>query len=131
MSVVLVGHCGPDSWMLKSVVGRALPGANIAFASDHAATIQAAASANLLLINRVLDGEFEDLSGIALIDTLRDLPTRRAALMLVSNLPDAQTQAEAAGAAPGFGKSNAGSPLAADRIRHAAKLGDRLLKPEL
>lgn len=121
ISAVLVGHCGPDSWMLKSVVGRALPGASVSFVSDHAATVHAAATADLLLVNRVLDGSFDDDSGIALIAALRDHPGRRAALMLISNLPDAQAQAEAAGAAPGFGKSNAGSPVAADRLRQAAQ----------
>lgn len=118
-TVVLVGHCGPDSWMLKSAVGRALPGASVTFSNTDASTKAAAESADLLLVNRVLDGEFEDDSGIALIAALRDAKGRKAEMMLVSNFADAQSQAEAAGAVPGFGKSNAGTIQTADRLRAA------------
>lgn len=120
--IALVGHCGPDSWMLKGVVARAFLGAEIALVNDAASTRAQAERADLLLVNRQLDGDFGTGSGLDLIRDLVSFPKRRASLMLVSNYADAQTQAEALGAAPGFGKAKAGSPEAAQRMRAAVQL---------
>lgn len=117
--VALVGHCGPDAWMLKNTVARALPGADIAMVNDLDTARRHALNANLLLINRVLDGDFDSDAGLELIHALIPLPARRATMMLVSNFPDAQQQAVALGAAPGFGKSTAGRPETADLLRAA------------
>jgi hypothetical protein len=119
--IALVGHCGPDSWMLKGVVARAFPGAEVAMVNDAAATHAHAERADLLLVNRKLDGDFGTDSGLDLIRELLPLAKRRAAIMLVSNHVDAQAQAEALGAAPGFGKSKAGAPEAAQRMRAAVE----------
>lgn len=119
--IVLVGHCGPDSWMLKSVAERAVPGSTVQSAHTRSAAEQSALEADLLLVNRVLDGEFDDSSGIDLIRALRDLPGRRASLMLVSNYDDAQAAANLVGAMPGFGKSTAGKPETAERLRAAVR----------
>ncbi|MCX5690538.1 MAG: hypothetical protein NTV94_12280 [Planctomycetota bacterium] len=117
--VALVGHCGPDSWMLKGAASRAFPGAAIAMINDGRGVMEQAASADLLLINRVLDGDFEDESGVELISRLAAMKGRNASLMLISNFSDAQHQATAAGALPGFGKANAGSPAAAKLMQSA------------
>ncbi|MEK6702468.1 MAG: hypothetical protein AABZ53_09405 [Planctomycetota bacterium] len=117
--IALVGHCGPDSWMLKGVVARAFPGAEVAMVNDTASAQAHAEKADLLLVNRTLDGDFFAGSGLDLIRVLLSVAKRHAALMLVSNHADAQAQAEGLGAAPGFGKSKAGSPEAAQRMRAA------------
>jgi CheY-like chemotaxis protein len=58
----------------------------------------------LVLVNRVLDADGG--SGQELIRTLKaDEQFRAVPVMLVSNYADAQAEAEAAGAVPGFGKS--------------------------
>lgn len=115
--IVLVGHCGPDSFMLRNVAQRAVPGARVESADDRESLQAAAADADLLLVNRVLDTDVGYASGI---DLIRDLsPNARAAMMLISNYPDAQTQAEAAGAVPGFGKRDAYAEETAERIRRA------------
>jgi hypothetical protein len=119
MRVALIGHCGPDSWMLKGAASRALPGAVIAMINDGRGVMEQAMSADLLLINRVLDGDFEDESGIELIGRLAAMKERTASLMLISNFADSQQQATAAGAMPGFGKSNAGSSAAAKLMQSA------------
>lgn len=119
--IALVGHCGPDAWMLKGVVERAFPVADVAMLNDAASARVHAEKADLLLINRKLDGEFDTGSGLDLIRALLPLVKRRAALMLVSDLDDAQTEAKALGAAPGFGKAKAGSPEAAQRMRTAVE----------
>ncbi len=103
-TVVLVGHCGPDMFMLKTAVGRALPEATIVFVNDIVALSEYLTSDSLLLVNRELDGRFDRQSGIDLISQIakQDHPP---VAMLISNLEDAQSQAVVAGAKPGFGKS--------------------------
>lgn len=119
--VALIGHCGPDSWMLKGAAARALPGATIAMINDTQGAMEQARSSDLLLINRVLDGDFDNDSGIDLIGLLAGAQGRTASLMLISNFPEAQQQAIAAGAVPGFGKANAGSAAAAKLMQAAAQ----------
>lgn len=115
MKVLLVGHCGPDAFALRAAVGSMLPGAEVEQVNSRQG-LQEADGAHLLLINRVLDGAFDSESGI---DLIRELATRdgegKPGLVLVSNLQDAQSEAEAAGASPGFGKRE----LYSDRMRES------------
>lgn len=103
-TVVLVGHCGPDMFMLKTAVGRALPEATIVAVNDVDALGEYRTPEALLLVNRELDGRFHSQSGIDLISEIAQ-QTHVAATMLISDLEDAQSEAVAAGAKPGFGKS--------------------------
>jgi hypothetical protein len=116
--VVLVGHCGPDMFMLKSAVGRAVPDAAIEAVNDDASLREVADPGAVLLVNRVLDGAFEAADGIELIRavTAQDDPP---VAVLVSNLEDAQEEAVAAGARPGFGKSELYDARVADLLREA------------
>lgn len=115
--IYLVGHCGPDSFALRSAVGTMLPGATVEFVVSEEQLPKAMREGDVLLINRVLDGDFSSESGLELIRRLRG--TGRAVLMLVSNFAEAQSEAEAAGAMPGFGKSLMLSDLARARLREA------------
>jgi two-component system chemotaxis response regulator CheY len=120
--IALVGHCGPDSYALRSAMGSAVPGSEVVFASDEEALAAELARADLLLVNRTLDGEFRAGSGLELIRLLRTTyPQARVRIMLVSNYPDAQAEAEAAGALPGFGKRE--MYAAGTRARVRAALG--------
>ena len=103
-SVVLVGHCGPDMFMLKTAVGRALPEATIVSVNDIDTLGEYRAPEVLLLVNRELDGSFRSESGVELIREIAQ-QTDGPITMLISNFEDAQAQAVAAGAKPGFGKS--------------------------
>jgi len=114
--IVLVGHCGPDSYALKSAVGMAAAGSDVIFANDDAALAREAPGAALLLVNRVLDGDFADEGGIKLIGKLAGLGAK---VMLVSNYPDAQAEAERAGALPGFGKTTMYAAETKERIARA------------
>jgi two-component system chemotaxis response regulator CheY len=70
----------------------------------------------LVLVNRVYDGDGS--SGMDLIRRMKGDPTLQAVpVMLVSNYEDAQEEAVAAGAAPGFGKSALYGPLVVERVR--------------
>ena len=117
---VLVGHCWADRFGLKAAVKRAVPGARIEKANDMNALRANLDAGAVLLVNRVLDGRFETGSGVELIQLLAgtgDLP----AAILISNHDDAQADAEAAGALPGFGKSQLGDEAAINLLRRAAE----------
>lgn len=105
--VLLVGHCGPDSYMLRRAVKTMLETEQVEMVNEQRELDEKLPEAQLALVNRVLDGRFGTQSGIELI---RGLSGRGGArLMLVSNYADAQAEAVAAGAAPGFGKAEVNS----------------------
>ena len=117
--VVLIGHCGPDSGYLRLAVTSADRTAQV-LAADDEQSLQRLIDdgANLLLFNRVLDCGFSEEDGAAVI---RRLKARHPNLkmMLVSNYADAQQAAIAAGALPGFGKRELGTPGVAQLLRDA------------
>ncbi len=116
----LVGHCGPDSFMLRSCVERAIEGAEIVTLKSDKDVASSARDMDLLLVNRVLDGDFDNASGIDLIRHLRShLGDAAPAMMLVSNYPEAQEEARHAGALPGFGKSELYDGDTLEKIRQA------------
>lgn len=118
--VVLVGHCVPDAALLRRAVQRAAPGARVERVNDGRQLAAAAAEADLLLVNRALDGEFSHATGVELIAQLAaDRRGARPALMLISNYDDAQRAAEHAGALPGFGKAEVGAEETFARLARA------------
>jgi hypothetical protein len=119
--IVLVGHCGPDSYALRSALSRMIPAAAAVCAGDDRALERELPTADLLLVNRLLDGDYREESGIALIRRLAAAGTRPA-LMLISNVPEAQAQAVEAGALLGFGKRDLYSEETAAKLR--AAVGD-------
>ncbi len=119
--IVLVGHCGPDAFALRNAMQSIAPGAIVEAVSDEEAAYRAAMASDLLVINRLLDGDFSNPSGIELI---RDIALRgiAARLMLVSNYREAQADAETAGAVPGFGKRDMYAESTRQRVREAIGL---------
>lgn len=119
--VVLIGHCGPDSSYLRMAVGAADRTAQVVSADNEAELKKALAQgADLLLVNRQIDYGFSESEGVELIRRLaRQHPDLK--MMLVSNYPDAQAAAEEAGARPGFGKRDIGSPRVTDLLRDALR----------
>jgi len=117
--VALVGHCGPDSSYLRMAVSSADRSVQVLMADD-ATELNAVleTGVDLLLFNREMPYGFDDHEGVGLIRKLRAAhPTIK--MMLVSNYPDAQAAAEAAGAVPGFGKREIGTKRVAEVIREA------------
>lgn len=119
--IVLVGHCGPDAFAIRNAMQSFAPGAIVESVSEEEGAHRAALSSDLLIVNRLLDGEFASPSGVELI---RDIALRGVAarLMLVSNYRDAQADAETAGAVPGFGKRDLFSESTRTRVREALGL---------
>jgi hypothetical protein len=116
-TILLVGHCGPDAFMLRSAVRSIAPDAAIHMVDDDGELTRRLQGADLVLVNRVLDGDFPARDGVGLIAALA--PTSPARFMLVSNYPEAQARAEAAGAVPGFGKADTRTEETRRRIESA------------
>jgi hypothetical protein len=116
--IALVGHCGPDSAMLKHAVQRAAPEATVELITEDQQLQRVVKPDALLLVNRVLDGEFSVERGVELIRELAGRPDGPR-FMLVSNFDEAQQEAVEAGAYPGFGKQQAGQPAMQQRIEAA------------
>jgi DNA-binding NarL/FixJ family response regulator len=117
--IALIGHCGPDSSFLRMAVSRAAKGAQVVLADDSSELDRLVVEGvDLLLFNRVLDYGFDDTEGIAIIRKLR-VSHPNLKMMLVSNYPESQAEAVAAGALPGFGKREMSSSRVTDLVRAA------------
>lgn len=117
--VLLVGHCRPDASYLRMAVKKALGQPEIISADEPAEFDRALEQdVDLILFNRELGYGFDPDTGV---EAIRALKPRFPALpmMLISNYPEVQTAAVAAGALPGFGKRDIGSPRALEMLRAA------------
>ena len=124
--IVLVGHCGADSAYLRIAVGSAAKDATIVAADDSSDLNRALQDgADLVLVNRQLDYGFPTEEGVELIRSLREKHPNLS-YMLVSNYPEAQEAAVAAGALPGFGKREIGSPRVKELLRAALLRDDKV-----
>jgi hypothetical protein len=118
-SVLLVGHCGPDSSYLKSAIKQAGRDVQVRMADDpKTLSAELEKGTDLVLFNRELGYDFDGQAGVDWIGRLKkERPQLKT--MLVSNYPEAQTAAESAGALPGFGKREIGSPRVTELLRGA------------
>lgn len=119
-TILLVGHCGVDGPRLQSEVRSIIDAADVRRINSESDLEQAVKEgADLLLVNREPLG-FEPEQGVDLIRKLHvEHPEQR--MMLVSDFDDAQEEAVSAGAVPGFGKRDIGSPKLADTVKQALR----------
>jgi two-component system, chemotaxis family, chemotaxis protein CheY len=117
--IALVGHCGPDSSYLRMTVQKAGKDVQIVSADDDRELSRVLADGvDLILFNRELGYGFTHPMGVDAIRHLRAM-SPGLKMMLVSNYADAQAAAVAAGALPGFGKREIGSPRVVEVLRAA------------
>lgn len=115
--IVLVGHCGIDGPRLEEELSRALPETSIERVNSEEELRRVVGDgAELLLVNREPVGF--DTEGLEIIRQVKKLRPE-CKVMLVSDRDDAQAQAAAAGALPGFGKSEMGSPRLTKHVEQA------------
>lgn len=117
LRILSVGQCGFDHRTIARVFKNRL-GVKVIGSSTFTEASKALCSKTfqLVLINRVLN--FDGTSGIEWIRRMKADPTQsETPVMLVSNYPDAQSQAEELGALPGFGKSSLHSATVLARLR--------------
>ena len=97
-----VGQCGFDHRSIKSAL-ESMGAEVIRARADEALALLGSDRYALVLVNRLLDPD--NASGIDLIRSIKARPEFAAIpVMLVSDLPEAQSTACEAGAVPGFGK---------------------------
>ena len=127
--IALVGHCGPDSSFLRIAVSKAERDATVLSVDDDSDLKRVLDDGvDLLLLNRQLDYGFDEREGVALIRKIRaNYPAVKT--MLVSNYPDAQAAAVKAGALPGFGKREIGTPRVSELLRSALRQEQPQPKP--
>lgn len=113
----LVGHCRPDTFAITGALKDALGDVELVSIDTDDELV---GDFDLLLVNRVLFGDFADESGIRLIET--ESPGRRC--MLVSNFAEAHEDAVRAGGLAGFGKSELRSEKMKSALRGALGLED-------
>jgi hypothetical protein len=123
--VILVGHCGPDRALLRNAVLRHLSGSasspQVVAAGSDGELAAALRPGAVLLVNRVLDGDFASESGVDIIRQVANGPVAVESI-LISNHADAQAAAVEAGARPGagFGKAALFAQSTGEILRSAA-----------
>lgn len=108
--VLNVGQCLADHQAITRAIQRHFDAEIVsADTADEALARLRQEAFALVLVNRVLDADGS--SGLELIKQLKaNTSLRLVPVMLVSNYAEAQQQAVAAGAVPGFGKTALGQP---------------------
>ena len=115
--VLDVGQCGFDHGAIRGLIEGEF-GAEVV--QSHGLNDALARLKNdrfdLVLVNRKLDADYSD--GLAVVRAIKaDASVAATPVMLVSNYPDAQETAIAAGAEPGFGKSELTLPATREKLR--------------
>jgi CheY-like chemotaxis protein len=108
--VLDVGQCSMDHGSLRYLVEKQFEASLAQAHSQPEALARLRAEPfDLVLVNRVFDRDGSD--GLSLIRAIKADPQLASVpVMLVSNYPQYQEQATAAGAEPGFGKSELMEP---------------------
>jgi len=102
--VIDVGNCAPDHAAIRRQIESTFD-AKVLEADDLAGALARLEEqpADLILVNRKLDLDYSD--GMAIVRHLKaDSRWSSIPIMLISNYPEYQSEAVAAGAVPGFGK---------------------------
>ncbi len=121
--VLDVGQCSPDHWSIKHLVEGEL-GAQVtqAHSTPQALELLRKGGFDLVLVNRKYDADYSD--GMDLIRAIAaDAALAATPVMLVSNYDDAQAEAIAAGALPGFGKAALREPATRERLASILQAG--------
>ena len=113
--VLSVGSCSADNYRLRRLVENELD-AKLASAdtAEDGLTRLARESFDLILVNRIID--WDGTMGVDFITAARQANITTP-MMLISDYADAQAQAVANGAIPGFGKSQLHDPQVAEMLR--------------
>jgi two-component system chemotaxis response regulator CheY len=115
--VLSIGQCGADHYGISQAI-RAHFDAEIipAATAEQALALLREASFDLVLVNRILDAN--GAPGLKIIAQLKNALPESPPIMLVSNYPEYQQQAEELGAVPGFGKGNMDETESVERLRN-------------
>ena len=115
--VLDVGQCQMDHGALRRLIeGKFAADVTQAHSAEQALAQLRAGQFDLVLVNRKLDAD--DSDGLEIIKQIKADPELAGVnVMLVTNYAEHQEQAVAAGAAPGFGKSELTAPETLERLK--------------
>ncbi len=118
-----VGQCGRDHSTIRSFLNRHFDCEIVqTHGADDTLTQLKSGRFDLVLVNRKLDADYSD--GIEVIRQIKSDPaTASVPVMLVTNYPEHQDTAIAAGAIDGFGKLEFDKPETLERL--ARVLGEK------
>jgi CheY-like chemotaxis protein len=114
--VLNVGHCNPDHASLsRFLTSHFEVEVDRAHHLDDTLSKLRDQKYDLVMINRKLDVDHSE--GMEILRTIKsDDDLKTTPVVLISNYADAQDAAVAAGAEPGFGKAELGSPKTKERV---------------
>lgn len=115
--VLSIGNCGFDHGNISATIRQSF-GAEVIAASTSAEAFAALQDGpyDLVMVNRVFETNGD--SGLDLIKRIKtDSQHGQTPVLLISNHADAQEQALALGAVPGFGKTQVGKPHMIEALR--------------
>jgi CheY-like chemotaxis protein len=114
--VLDVGQCGPDHSTIRTYLTRHFDCEIVqAHGSEDALEQLKSARFDLVLVNRKLDADYSD--GIEVVRRIKaDQEIADVPVMLVTNYPEHQEAAMAAGAIRGFGKLEFEKPETRERL---------------
>ena len=115
--VLSVGQCFADHGSISHTLRKHFGAEVVAAATASEALDEVRQQKfHLVLVNRVLDADGS--RGVDVIAALKaDANLSAVPVMLVSNYDDAQSEATAKGALPGFGKGSLGHPAMLERVK--------------
>ena len=115
-TVLGVGNCSYDHGNVEALILEHFDvDVQAASLGDEAIEKLRADSFDLVLVNRKLANDASD--GVELVTRIKaDPQLAETPVMLLSNYPEAQNAAVAAGAEPGFGKAELGRPETVEKL---------------
>lgn len=114
--VLSIGQCGFDHAAIRRLIESRFD-ADVVSIADAVGAFDALQrnAPDLVLVNRLLDADGSE--GLAIVRGIKENPQLSSVpVMMVSNYPDCQQQAVAAGAEPGFGKGDLREPETAEKL---------------
>jgi two-component system chemotaxis response regulator CheY len=123
--VLSVGQCALDHGNISRTLQQTFAAQVVpASSAEEGLSLLRQGGFDLVLVNRVFDADGD--SGLDLIRAIKgDEQLRPVPVMLVSNFADAQQQAIANGAEPGFGKGALTAPETAARLKPYLSKGEK------
>jgi two-component system chemotaxis response regulator CheY len=116
-TVLAVGNCAYDHAGIEQAISGRFD-AKVIRAADLETALETlrGTAVDLVLVNRRLHADSSD--GLGVIRRIKAAPQLAATpVMLLSNYPEYQQSAVAAGAEPGFGKAELDSPQTEEKLR--------------